>query len=123
MLSAGRANTSTGEKSWLGVETDFALRLGLGRHQIAQGLKDGLNGLVVLIELAFQIGQLAGHGVLGGQVPSQADKGPHDLAIDRHRFGTAQHTCEAQPRTQLFDGPASRNLACSQRVLSFKDSR
>jgi hypothetical protein len=62
-----------------GAEADAAfLGRGRRRHELADGLENDLEFLVVLAEFPFQLGQFRCQIFVGGQDIAKADKRPHN---------------------------------------------
>lgn len=76
---------------FLDVEPDFPAR-GFGRrHQLADGIKQGADVFVVVLNLAFEVGELVRQFLVQRQCFAQAHEGAHDGDVDLHRARAAQH--------------------------------
>ncbi len=89
---------AVGDGVFFDMEADFGFGRGWwGRHELADGFKEGTDGGIVALEALFQIGQFACKLFVEGQRLAQADEGPHDRDVDLNGLFAPQHARKQGP--------------------------
>ena len=71
-----------GPAAFSDVKADLLARRIRRRHELANGVEERADGLVVSFQAALQFGQFAGEGLVGAQHPAQTYEGAHDRDIN-----------------------------------------
>lgn len=87
---------------------------GGGSHELANGVKEIVDGLIVTFEMPLQFAQFAGQGLVGAQHPTQTHKGTHDGDVDLHGTFAPQH---AGKHGHALFGESVRVVASSAALL------